>query len=186
MKPICLRQLSIRVSYNSISNNRLRTYLVPLLIHHFCPGSFLQVFRFRWGLPKPIRNYLRSWSYSQFKPSDTVGRNPANHLGCKKPPTYYQLVQAEGRLLPVISRVLTPLQGVKKKNGYPVARPFIITSYRWRPSCSDVGPMMGVTLTPKMTMAKSLIVKLRKLHLLVMLPFSIANFYDFYLKCKEC
>ena len=55
----------------------------------------------------------------------------------------------------------------------------LITSFHWRPSCSDVGPMMGVTLTPKMTMAKSLIVKLRKLHLLVMLPFSIANFYDY-------
>ena len=64
--------------------------------------------------------------------SDTVGRNPANHLGCKKPPTYYQLVQVEGRvLLPVIGRVITPLQGVKKKNGYPVARPFMefITIY---------------------------------------------------------
>ena len=98
--------------------------------------------------------------------SDTVGRNPANHLGCKKPPTYYQLVQVEGRLLPVISRVITPLQGVQKKTRLPSSKAIygvhnhitpLITSFHWRPSCSDVGPMMGVTLTPKMTMAKSLL-----------------------------
>ena len=123
MKPICLRPFT-KVSCNSICNDRLPNYLVSLLMHIFVQVHFSRSSNLGEAFQNPCETTCVHDLTDNSNLVILLEEIRLTTWDVKSLLRIYQLVQVEGRLLPVISRVITPVIWVKK-NGYPVLRPFM-------------------------------------------------------------
>ena len=145
MKPICLRPFT-KVSCNSICNDRLPNYLVSLLMHIFVQVHFSRSSNLGEAFQNPCETTCVHDLTDNSNLVILLEEIRLTTWDVKSLLRIYQLVQVEGRLLPVISRVITPVIWVKKKR-LPSSKAIYgvhsIHNYslRRRPSCSDVGPM---------------------------------------------